>query len=492
MPLTPQMYCAEQIFMTNMYTHQLKMLQKDMLHATNVGADALSRKELIVFCRDWFEYHEQQRLDRLAREEAWRREWSGKKGKVKNLFDRIDVDGSGEIDIDELEQALKQLPDFFGYSAGDGEEGADPSGTPAGMQDWIEDEVSGTGVQALFKRLDLDGNGKVDWEEFWSVIGQWLDDGFNRLEELRLKEQQLKEERDRQAAEEEARRKAAEEAAADAERLAKEKAEAEERRKQELANMSAAEREKAEKEAAEAAKKEEDRLRREKAEAEKAEEARLKAEADAKAGAEEEERAKATRAERAAQAEAERLAKEKADAEAAAKAAAEAEASALAQEDRDRWAAAVQAMEQAASKIMAEPEPINALERIASEALMAFREGEPGLGESGAVLSLGDTKGQLMVLASTDGGKTPCGLQAGMREPFGNDKADAVSATAHSMVAGGERQVEHDGLVLGVLVDDNGDRFGAIISGGDGGRPPAVPKPFVTMMSASLGSILGR
>ena len=72
-------------------------------------------------------------------------------------------------------------------------------------------------------------DGQVSWDEFWGVIGEWMDTGFNRLEELRRQEAKLKEERDRLAAEEEAKRKAAEEAAAAAAAAAEE----ERRRKEE-------------------------------------------------------------------------------------------------------------------------------------------------------------------------------------------------------------------------------------------------------------------
>jgi hypothetical protein len=34
---------------------------------------------------------------------------------------------------------------------------------------------------------------QVNWEEFWTVIGEWMETGFNRLEELRKREGQLKE-----------------------------------------------------------------------------------------------------------------------------------------------------------------------------------------------------------------------------------------------------------------------------------------------------------
>lgn len=110
------------------------------------------------------------------------------------------------------------------------------------MHEWLEDEVAsalgGTGVVDLFRRLDLDGDGKVDWEEFWQVVGEWMDTGFDRMEELRQQRKRLDDERARAAADaaadDDAARRAAEEAAA-AEAA---RAEAERRRLEELAAMS--------------------------------------------------------------------------------------------------------------------------------------------------------------------------------------------------------------------------------------------------------------
>ena len=159
MPLFPQLYSREQVFVSGRYAFELKRMEKNILRFTNSGGPQ-DRLALLAFCRDMYAELERERLDLLAREEAWRREWGGKKGQVKALFDAIDTDGSGVIDIDELSQALQQMPDFFGYS----ETGGD-GGTPEGMQEWLKDEVAGaaggSGVIDLFKRLDADGDGKV-------------------------------------------------------------------------------------------------------------------------------------------------------------------------------------------------------------------------------------------------------------------------------------------------------------------------------------------
>jgi len=158
MPLFPQLYSKEQVFISGRYAFELKRMEKNILRFTNSGGPQ-DRLALLAFCRDMYAELERERIDLLAREEAWRREWGGKKGQVRALFDAIDTDGSGVIDIDELSQALHQMPDFFGYSDG---------GTPEGMQEWLKDEVAGAaggaGVIDLFKRLDADGDGKVRGE----------------------------------------------------------------------------------------------------------------------------------------------------------------------------------------------------------------------------------------------------------------------------------------------------------------------------------------
>ena len=74
MPLEVQMFCKEQIYIDHAYTWELKQIEKAVLHFSNAGYP-VDRMELIGFCRDWFLWKHQQELDRIAREEAWRREW---------------------------------------------------------------------------------------------------------------------------------------------------------------------------------------------------------------------------------------------------------------------------------------------------------------------------------------------------------------------------------------------------------------------------------
>ena len=231
------MYSREQIYVHGPHMFVIKKLEKEVLRLMNAGF-AVDEVMLMRFCHDFFDAVLRERAERAAREEAWRREWSGKKGRVKDLFDRIDADSSGFIDFDELQTALREIPDFFGYSEPPtgtedarslttGTEDAcsstssEPGGTPEGMHEWLQDEVdkgsSGSGAYALFERLDADGDGKISWEEFWNTIGEWMETGFNVLEEIRQRELERERERERLRMEEEMRRRAAE---AEAARLA--------------------------------------------------------------------------------------------------------------------------------------------------------------------------------------------------------------------------------------------------------------------------------
>ena len=245
---------------------------------------------------------------------------------------------------------------------------------------------------------------------------------------------------------------------------------------------------------AEEARKAEAKARMAELEAAKAEEARLKAEADARAQAEADAANKEAKAAREAQQAADSAAAEADAAAAAAAAAADADAAAKRQEDVDRWAAAVAKFTAAADAILAEPGAVDALERIAAAALGALEEGEPGGGEAGAVLCLGGggDKGTLRVLAATEE-RSPGGLQPGAEEPAFGDKAGGVSAATHGMIAGGAPTADVDGVRLAALsTASGGGTLGALLSGGDGGRPPAVPAEFLSMMATALGPVLDR
>ena len=332
---------------------------------------------------------------------------------------------------------------------------------------------------------------QVDWEEFWSVIGEWMETGFNRLEELKARESQLKEERERVLAEEEARRLAAEKAAEEAAAAEEARVAAEAARKAELAAMSEADRKAAEAADAEEKKKAEDAKRRAELEAKKAEEAAAKAAAEAAEAAAEEERKKKAKAEREAAEAAEAAAKAAGDEEAARLAAMNAEEAAKHAADLERWGPAVQRVVDAATALLADPSAADVMEAIAAKALEELSEGEPGLGDAGGVfvMSDGGAKGALRVLAATEG-RTPGGVKAATDEADFPEKAADVVAAVHSMIGGGERLADVGGISLGALLDDKGGCFGGFASGGDGGRPPAVPAEFVRLMSGAIGPLI--
>ena len=172
-----QMYCREQIFITGGrsgekrlpgITHVLKEFEKATMHeADRRGAD-FSPVEMLTFAHEWFSMRNAEENARLAEEEAWRQYWSGKRGEVKSLFDRFDLDGSGAISPDELRQVLPQLPDFFGYSEGSGVSET----SIEGMAEWMREEIGegSIGAEALFDRLDVNKDGQIEWEEFWEVV----------------------------------------------------------------------------------------------------------------------------------------------------------------------------------------------------------------------------------------------------------------------------------------------------------------------------------
>ena len=59
--------------------------------------------ELITACSNWFTAAHLLQQSRLAREEAWKAEFTGRKGDLHKIFDQIDVDGDGTITVVELQ-----------------------------------------------------------------------------------------------------------------------------------------------------------------------------------------------------------------------------------------------------------------------------------------------------------------------------------------------------------------------------------------------------
>ena len=445
------MYSREQIYVHGPHMFVIKKLEKEVLRLMNAGF-AVDEVMLMRFCHDFFDAVLRERAERAAREEAWRREWSGKKGRVKDLCDRIDAGSSGFIDFDELQTALREIPDFFGYSEPPtGTEDArslttgtedicsstssEPGGTPEGMHEWLQDEVdkgsSGSGAYALFERLDADGDGKISWEEFWNTIGEWMETGFNVLEEIRQRELERERERERLRMEEEMRRRAAEAEAArlaalEAARLAEEERLRALQEAERLAREEAAERER---------RKAEERARREALMAAKEEEERQRMQKEAEAAAAEEEERRRQRQERearlAAEQEAARLARLAEEEEARRRAAEEEEERRRRQEELDRWRAAVAAAVEVAHGVITRNDPDGA-RIICEEALRQLAEGEPGLGDAGAALLMSSeqgSSGQLYVCAlAPDGRTTPGGVVFGTFERDFPDSASILTS----------------------------------------------------------------
>jgi hypothetical protein len=219
-PRVAKAFCTEQLHIDPEWCRVIKECEKSVMRQASRDS---STHELITACSNWFSAAYMLQQARLAREEAWKAEFTGRKGDLHKIFDQIDVDGDGTINLAELQGffaefggagglVLTYLPTyvltlpnpclpylgFFGFgdaSAGDkGKElaaaearrNAEADGEPtppppesdeaaahtaevaAGMlaQDmpsWLEEEQgAGTlGPEALFARLDRDQSGEV-------------------------------------------------------------------------------------------------------------------------------------------------------------------------------------------------------------------------------------------------------------------------------------------------------------------------------------------
>ena len=52
--LQPQMFCKEQIYVSQFSIHELKRLEKGLLRFSNMYGNAVDRVSLLEYCRDWF------------------------------------------------------------------------------------------------------------------------------------------------------------------------------------------------------------------------------------------------------------------------------------------------------------------------------------------------------------------------------------------------------------------------------------------------------
>lgn len=542
--LTPQMFSVQQMLIDPAFCRVLKDFEKAMLRKS---ATCQSPQELLEMCHQWFLAAHLLQESRRAREEAWRLEFTGRKGELHELFDRIDIDGDGSVTLPELREFFNEFGSFFGYNADvaarDDRDGtrerleassasaieqpptSAPSMAPAAdelspeaeealarapeapaadmehrtsvqsakemlatdMPTWLEEESkSGNlGPEALFERLDRDKNGAVEWPEFWTVINEWLDEGFDRIDELRsTREARMAElERKRVVAAELAAKKSKEEQelaaeqrriteAARAERAALEK----ERREAERKEVEQRRKE-AREEAAERARRDKEREeeRKQLQELEKA-----KQHASARAGM-------LARQQHELDREADRMHRQmtfRYKADALTQGSSDEAARRLAQ---GRWRAALASFEEYA--VGGDRSVAELCDMIVKKLLM----GEPDLTPAATVVAaLADEHvGAMQVASASTGADEQLPGQAFLRATWPEGEASGVAAEAFKTLASGEIQLwkAREGSVWGMapLKELSGRSFGVVVSG-----PPAVPVEFLEKMAVVAGPRIER
>ena len=115
---------------------------------------------------------------------------------IKEMFDSVDVDGSGLIHYTEfLAAALEahghieeeQLAEAFDRLD------ADDSGfiTKANLREIMGSTYTKEKADEFIKEADLDGNGKISWDEFKTMFGKKVQADMGKLEKLLPQESML-------------------------------------------------------------------------------------------------------------------------------------------------------------------------------------------------------------------------------------------------------------------------------------------------------------
>jgi len=99
-PHVAKAFCVEQLHIDPEWCRVIKDCEKAVMRKASAEP---TTHELIQACSNWFTAAYLLQQSRLAREEAWKAEFTGRKGDLHAIFDQIDVDGDGTITLVELQ-----------------------------------------------------------------------------------------------------------------------------------------------------------------------------------------------------------------------------------------------------------------------------------------------------------------------------------------------------------------------------------------------------
>ena len=90
-PHVAKAFCVEQLHIDPEWCRVIKDCEKAVMRKASAEP---TTHELIQACSNWFTAAYLLQQSRLAREEAWKAEFTGRKGDLHAIFDQIDVDGA--------------------------------------------------------------------------------------------------------------------------------------------------------------------------------------------------------------------------------------------------------------------------------------------------------------------------------------------------------------------------------------------------------------